>query len=198
MPKKNNIQIPQYKQMSLWGFDTFKIDKPIRLISLFSGYDSQFLALKYIEECCKRKGYEMPKIEHYKTCEWAVKSIQALYDLHFKSDTTDYSKEMTDEQVVDALTQIGISQNYNEPMQKAQIKRIDYRKVYNQIKASHNLVNIMTTNAEDLEIKNTDLLTYLLTYLLIPMPRLIACRKGKRNVRISSRWWHTFRLTMGS
>ena len=29
-------------------YPTFKIDKPIRLITLFSGYDSQALALKYL------------------------------------------------------------------------------------------------------------------------------------------------------
>lgn len=40
-------------------YDRFKIDKPIRLITLFSGYDSQALALKYLG---------VP-FEHYKTCE---------------------------------------------------------------------------------------------------------------------------------
>ena len=36
-------------QISLFdGRIKFKITKPIRLISLFSGYDSQFEALKYL------------------------------------------------------------------------------------------------------------------------------------------------------
>lgn len=43
-------------QLSIFdGEKPFKIDKPIRLITLFSGYDSQALALKYTEEC-KEKG----------------------------------------------------------------------------------------------------------------------------------------------
>lgn len=44
-------------------YKTYKITKPIRLITLFSGYDSQALALKYLGV----------KFEHYKTCEWALK-----------------------------------------------------------------------------------------------------------------------------
>lgn len=66
-------------------YPRYKIDKPIRLYTLFSGYDSQALALKYL-------GVEF---EHYKTCEWAVNSIQALKDLHFKQDHTDYSAPHT-------------------------------------------------------------------------------------------------------
>ena len=50
-------------------YSTFKINKPIRLIELFAGYGSQALALKYL-------GVEF---EHWKICEWAVKSIQAMY-----------------------------------------------------------------------------------------------------------------------
>lgn len=58
-------------QMSIFdGEQPFKIDKPIRLITLFSGYDSQALALKYLG---------VP-FEHYRTCEWAIPSIQALHD----------------------------------------------------------------------------------------------------------------------
>lgn len=69
-------------QISMFDGDKpFKIDKPLRLITLFSGYDSQALALKYIG---------VP-FEHYRTCEWAIPSIQALKDLHFENDDTDYS-----------------------------------------------------------------------------------------------------------
>ena len=48
-------------------YPQFKINKPIRLIEMFSGYGSQALALKYLG---------VP-FEHWKICEWAVKSIQA-------------------------------------------------------------------------------------------------------------------------
>lgn len=136
-------------------YPTFKIDKPIKFISLFSGYDSQALALKYLGV----------KFEHYKTCEWAVKSIQALKDLHFGDDNTDYSKDLSDDEVKDYLLKKGISSNYNEPMSKEQINRLkNFRQIYNNIQATHNLVNIQQVKGKDLDIKDTDKFTYLLTY----------------------------------
>lgn len=64
-------------QISMFDGDKpFKVNKPLRLITLFSGYDSQALALKYLG---------VP-FEHYRTCEWAIPSIQALKDLHFEDD----------------------------------------------------------------------------------------------------------------
>lgn len=139
------------------GTMPFKLNKPVRLISLFSGYDSQALALKYLSI----------NFEHYKTCEWAVKSIQALKDLHFRNDTTDYSKNLTQDEIIDYLTSKGISANYNEPMTREQIKRLGeqkQRQIYNNIKASHNLVNIQQVNASDLEIVDVDKYCYLMTY----------------------------------
>ena len=117
------------------GTKKFEFKKKIRLISLFSGYDSQALALKYL-------GIDF---EHYKTCEWAIKSIQALKDLHFTFDNEDYSDGHSDEFIVNRLTKCGISSNYNNSMTKEQIKRLGptkQRQIYNNIKASHNLVNI--------------------------------------------------------
>ena len=136
-------------------YPTFKIDKPIRLITLFSGYDSQALALKYLGV----------KFEHYKTCEWAVKSIQALKDLHFGDDNTDYSKDLTDDEVKEYLLKKGISSNYNDPMSKEQINRLkNFRQIYNNIQATHNLVNIQQVKGKDLQITNTDIYIYILTY----------------------------------
>ena len=68
-------------------YPKYKITKPIRLIELFSGYGSQALALEYLGAT----------FEHWKTCEWAIKSIQAYKDIHFTDDNTDYSKDLTDE-----------------------------------------------------------------------------------------------------
>lgn len=136
-------------------YPKYKIDKPIRLISLFSGYDSQALALKYLG---------VP-FEHYKTCEWAVKSIQALKDLHFGDDNTDYSKDESN--VAEWLYKKGISSNYNEPMTSDQIKRLtieQQKTIYNNIKASHNLVNIQQVTGDDLGIVETDKYCYILTY----------------------------------
>ena len=92
-----------------------KLTKPIRLIELFGGYGSQALALKYLGV----------KFEHWKLVEWSVKSIKAYKDIHFNNDNTDYSKELTKEEIIDYLVQKGISNNYNEPMFKAQIQRLN-------------------------------------------------------------------------
>lgn len=109
------------------GTKKFVIDKPIRLISTFSGYDSQYLGLKYLKK----------DVESWRTCEWAVKSIQALKDAHCKDDNTDYSAEYSTPELVDILYKLGISANYNEPMTKEQIKRLSEEKlrtIYNNIK----------------------------------------------------------------
>ena len=152
-------------------YPNYKINKPIRLITFFSGYDSQALALKYLGV----------KFELYKTCEWAVKSIQALKDLHFGEDKTDYSKDLSVPEIKEYLFNKGISQNYNDPMTKQQIDRLNekqVRNIYNNIKASHNLVNIQQVKGDDLCITDTDKFTYLLTYSF-PCQDLSLAGKGK-------------------
>lgn len=152
-------------------YETYKITKPIRLITLFSGYDSQALALKYLGV----------KFEHYKTCEWAIKSIQALKDLHFEEDNIDYSKELSTNEIKEYLFNKGISSNYNDPMSKEQVSRLNkkqVRTIYNNIKATHNLVNIQQVKGDDLCIKDTDNFTYLLTYSF-PCQDLSLAGKGK-------------------
>lgn len=139
------------------GTKRFKIDKPIRLISLFSGYDSQLLALKYLGA----------NVESWRTCEWAVKSIQALKDAHFGDVDRDYSQGITDFGVYEYLYNRGISANYNEPMTKEQIKRLGIAKakqILSNIIATHNMVNIQQVHAEDLCIEETDKYCYVMTY----------------------------------
>ena len=126
-------------------YQKYKITKPIRLIELFSGYGSQALALEYLGAT----------FEHWKTCEWAIKSIQAYKDIHFTDDNTDYSKDLTDEEIIQYLTKKGISSNYNEPMKEEQIRRLkNIRTIYNNIQATHNLVNIQQVKGDDLDITN--------------------------------------------
>lgn len=67
------------------GNEDFHFNKPIRLIEFFSGYGSQALALKELGV----------KFEHWRICEWAIKSIQAYKDNHFSDDTKDYSQHLT-------------------------------------------------------------------------------------------------------
>lgn len=134
-------------------YERKKIKKPIRLIELFSGYGSQALALKYLGV----------KFEHWRISEWATKSIQAYNDLHIQ-DYEDYSKEYTDEEIIEKLLEYGVSINYNNPATKEQIKRQKYRKIYNNIKATNNLVNIQNIKGEDLKIENTEEYEYIMTY----------------------------------
>lgn len=135
----------------------FKIDKPIRLVELFAGYGSQAFSLDYLGV----------KYESWKICEWAVKSIQAYKDAHFTDDNTDYSATLSKTEIVDYLVSKGISANYNEPMTYEQVNRLGeqkQRQIYNNIIATHNLVNIQQVKGEDLEIIDTEKYCYLMTY----------------------------------
>lgn len=159
-------------QISMFdGEKPFKIEKPIRLISLFSGYDSQALALKYLG---------VP-FEHYKTCEWAIPSIQALKDLHFDYDNGDYSQGLSKADLIDILYRKGVSSDYNQPLTKAQLSRYGEKKlkgIFNNIIATHNLVSICNIKGEDLGIKNTDKYEYIMTYSF-PCQDLSAAGLGK-------------------
>lgn len=158
-------------QISLFDGDhKLTIDKPIRLIELFAGYGSQALALKYLGA----------NFEHWKICEWAVKSIQAYKDLHFGDDNTDYSAAKTQDEVINYLYSKGISANYNEPMTIDQIKRLGEEKqrvIYNNLIATHNLVSVCNCHASDLEISETDKYTYIMTYSF-PCQDLSSAGKG--------------------
>lgn len=139
------------------GNEDFHFNKPIRLIEFFAGYGSQALALKELGV----------KFEHWRICEWAVKSIQAYKDNHFSDDTNDYSQYFISDYIFNVLAEWGISQNYNEPLTLEQIKRLgekECRKIYNNILATHNLVNISRVKGRDLQIEDTDKYDYVLTY----------------------------------
>ena len=67
------------EQISIFDMlrEPFKIDKPIRLISLFSGYDSQAMAMK-------RLGVNF---EHYRAVEfdkYAIASLNAVHGTNFE------------------------------------------------------------------------------------------------------------------
>ena len=122
-----------------------------------NNYGSQALALKYAN---------IP-FKHHKLCEWAVNSIQAYKDVHMENDNTDYSKELSVSEIKDYLFNKGISKNWNEPMTREQIDRLkekEARTIYNNIQATHNLVNIQQVKGEDLDITDKEHFTYLLTY----------------------------------
>lgn len=134
-------------------YPKYKITKPIKLIECFGGYGSQYLALKYLNT----------NVEHHKLIEWASKSIQAYNDIHIQ-DYTDYSKDLTDDEIIDKIYELGVSLNYNEPATREQLKRQKYRTIYNNIIATNNLVNIQKVKGVDLEITDKDKYEYILTY----------------------------------
>ena len=134
-------------------YPKYKIIKPIRLIELFAGYGSQYLALKYLGA----------NVKHYKICEWATKSIQAYNDLHIQ-DYFDYSGNLSDDNILKVLIELGVSINYNEPATKEQLKRQNFRKIYNNIIATNNLVNIQNAKGEDFKIVDKDQYDYIMTY----------------------------------
>lgn len=144
-------------------FKSILIDNPvldkkhIRLIELFGGYGSQALALKYL-------GIDF---EHWKLCEWAVNSIDAYKNFHFHNDTNDYSELYEKEDLIQYLYNKGISSNWNEPMKLESIKRKhekDLRQIFNNCKATHNLINIQKVHAKDLDIRERERETYIMTY----------------------------------
>ena len=133
------------------------LTKPVRLIEFFAGYGSQNFALNYLG-----KDYESWKI-----AEWAIKSIQAYKDAHHYTDNTDYAKDMSKQELIDYLVDIGVSMNYNEPVSRVSLaaKSLeDLKTIYNNIQATHNLVNIQRVTGESLDIKDTNNYDYLLTY----------------------------------
>ena len=138
-------------------YPKYKITKPIRLIELFAGYGSQALALKYLG---------VP-FEHWKICEWAVKSIQAYKDIHFQGDNIDYCENMNKDDLVEHLYRVGISSNYNESMSKEQIARLNEKQlktIFNNIVATSDMVNIQRVTANELDIVDTDKYEYIMTY----------------------------------
>lgn len=156
-------------------YPKYKITKPIRLIELFAGYGSQYLALKYLGA----------NVKHYKICEWATKSIQAYNDLHIQ-DYFDYSGDLSDDNILKVLIELGVSINYNEPATREQLKRQNFRKIYNNIIATNNLVNIQNAKGKDFKIVNKDQYEYIMTYSF-PCQDLSLAGKGKGMADTSTR-----------
>lgn len=138
-------------------YPKFQIDRPIRLIELFSGVSSQAMALRDMGA----------DFEHYLTCEWEVNAVASCKAIHFPEDSTDYSGEYGKEELTDILFNLGISVDGKKALSREQIsKRSEQwmRETYNNIKATRNIVNIMAAKGSDLGIVDTDRYIYVLTY----------------------------------
>ena len=143
----------QMRQTSIFDFMFEKklIKKPIRIIELFGGYGSQYMALKYLGA----------NVESYKLVEWEVAAIEAYTRFHHEY------KHFECDDLTSALYNLGISSDGKVPMTLEQIERRSdewKQKVYNNIRSSNNLVNILTTKGKDLEIVEKDKYEYIMTY----------------------------------
>lgn len=146
-------------QMSLFDSEKVKLkNNPIRLIELFAGIGAQASALKRVFDNC----------ELYKIAEWEVNAVASYKAIHI-DDNTDYSKDLTDEQIDDALIKFGISTDGKIPLTDYQIRRKQQkwkRETYNNFIATNNIGSIVKAKGSNLGIIDTDNFTYLLTYLL--------------------------------
>ena len=171
-------------------YPTFKVDKPVRLIELFAGVGSQAMALRNLG---------VP-FEHYLMSEWEMNAVASYKAIHMGNDNTDYSADMTSEEVTQALIDYGISADGKKPLTEEQIRKHQNgerwrRECYNNIRATHNLVNICAMHGKDLQIVEPEKYTYLLTYLLIPVSRFKSGREDERNEKGI---WNTIRSFVGS
>lgn len=146
------------------------ITKPIRLIEFFAGYGSQNLALKY----------NNANYTSWKIAEWAIPSIQAYKNVHHQVDNTDYSAELSKDDLVKYFTKVGISRDYNKPLTNIELNRLSetkLRAIYNNAKASNNLINITNIKGSDLDIQDRSQYDYVLTYSF-PCQDLSSAGKG--------------------
>lgn len=146
------------QQTSIFDFilPKYKVKKPIRLIELFAGYGSQFLSLKYLGA----------KVDSYKIVEWNANSFKAFNDLHFQ-DKTDYSENFTIEYLAGFIAENGVTTDDKKSLDyKGALRRGEkwLRETYNNIVATHNLVDITKVKGERLEIIEKDKYEYIMTY----------------------------------
>ena len=144
------------QQTSIFEFmyENYSIEKPIRLIELFSGIGAQSKALENLGA----------DFENWRTCDWAVPSIHAYTAIHKFHLLPCLSRE----EFAKANERLkGVSLNYNTPISpSALVKKPQEWKdeIAQSIAYSRNLVNIMNVHAEDLDITDTEHYTYVMTY----------------------------------
>lgn len=139
----------------------FKITKPVRMIELFAGYGSQYQALRRLRQNC----------ESYKISEWCIpsnSSYKAMLEVvDNKYDKIDYSKKYSDEEIINRLIRLGLSVDSKNPINEKFLKRkgINWcRKIFNEYVSTNNLGSITNIKANDLEIVDKDIYSYIMTY----------------------------------
>lgn len=151
-----------YEQMTIFEqlYETYHIDKPIRLIEFFSGIGAQAKALEKLG---------VP-FEHWKTCDWAVPSIHAYREIHkdllSPLNNTNFAFYKLDKETKCKLLS-GVSTNYNEPMKMETLMKKDddwINELHLHNLETNNLINIMNVHSDNLEIREQDKYTYVVTY----------------------------------
>ena len=158
-----------------------KITKPIRLIELFSGYGSQYQALRRLRQNC----------ESYKISEWCIpsnSSYKAMLEVvDNKYDNNDYSRKYSDEEIINKLIGLGLSVDSKNPIDEKFLKRkgINWcRKVFNEYISTNNLGSITNIKANDLKIVDKDIYSYIMTYSFpcLTKDTLILTDKGEKPI----------------
>ena len=151
-------------------YEKYKVKSKIKCIEFFAGYGSTTLVWNYLLEYYNKINDNKVDYEHHKICEWAIPSIIAYASLHRdKLDKygIDFSKDLSREEIVQKLSDLGVSADYNKPAEISQLKKMKEDKLrlcYNSIIWANNLVDISRVNGDNLEIIDSDKYTYMLSY----------------------------------
>lgn len=170
------------------------VTKKVRMITLFSGYDSQCMAMKRIGA----------DFEIHKTCEWQTVSTNLMKSVFHSDDNTDYSINLSDTEVINELIKMGVSINDETPATEKELQRKGSawcRKTYNNYKSCKNIGSITNIHGEDLEITDKDKYFYMMFYSFCCLTNdsLILTKKGYiplENVQVGdevltkSNTWH--------
>ena len=106
-----------YEQLDIFGLSmqTFKINKPIRLIELFAGIGSQAMALRDLGA----------DFENYKISEWEINANRSYKAIHNPDDKTDYSKKFKKMKwLVRVLHEYGISADGKTALTMQEIRTV--------------------------------------------------------------------------
>lgn len=146
-----------YEQMDLFEglYEKPSLPKHIRLIELFAGIGAQAKALEILGA----------DFEHWRTCEWSWQSITAYNVIHLGGKVADTSNLTYDE----VLSRIeGVSNDYNKPMTMKQLKAKGEkwaRELLGRMITNNNVCpNVSKLHAKDLDIRERESHTYILTY----------------------------------
>lgn len=104
------------------------------------------------------------RYEKSQIIEWAFNSYIGYNAIHIK-DNTDYSKNLSVDELVEKVK--GTSIDYNQPLTTDQLKKkgVEWlKRAYNNIVATHNLIDISNVKGEQLLFRDNQSQSVILTY----------------------------------